>query len=129
MHLMVMTPTRILVDEDVKKVSAKGGGGAFTLLPRHQDITAVLTPGLLSFIDAADREVFTAVDEGLIVKTGADVNVSTRQAVRSDDLEHLHEVVEKEFMVLDEREKKARTAAARIEAGFVRKFLDLNKNA
>ena len=129
MRLRILTPTKKLVDEDVNKISAEGGGGAFTLLPRHQDLTSLLVPGLLAFVDQADREVFVALDEGVLIKIGPEVTVSTRSAVRGPDLERLRQVVEEEFLVLDEREKKARTAAARIEAGFVRKFLDLNKNA
>ena len=45
-----------------------------------------------------------AVDDGVLVKTGADVLVSVRRALGGTDLGQLRESVEKEFMTLDERE-------------------------
>jgi len=35
--------------------------------------------------------------------------------------------VEEQFMVLDEKEKTARTAMSKIEAGFVRRFLEVQR--
>jgi F-type H+-transporting ATPase subunit epsilon len=69
--------------------------------------------------------VFLAIDEGILVKCGPDVFVSTRHAVRGPDLGGLKETVVARFKAIDSREKKARVAMARIEAGFVRRFLEL----
>jgi F-type H+-transporting ATPase subunit epsilon len=106
-------------------VIAEARNGSFCLLPRHVDFVAALVPGLLSFETAGGREVFLAVDEGILVKCGPDVFVSTRNAVRGPDLGQLKETVVTRFKVIGSREKKARVAMARIEAGFVRRFLEL----
>ena len=45
-----------------------------------------------------------AVDEGVLVKTGADVLVSVRNAIGGMDLDKLHEAVEREFLNLNEQE-------------------------
>jgi F-type H+-transporting ATPase subunit epsilon len=45
--------------------------------------------------------------------------------VRGPDLGQLKETVATQFEVIDSRENKARVAMARIEAGFVRRFLEL----
>jgi len=63
-----------------------------------------------------------------LVKYGEDVLVSTRNAVRGDDLGKLEQTIEKQFNVLDEREKIMRSAMAKIEAGFVRRFLEIQTN-
>lgn len=89
---------------------------------------AALVPGLLSFeTDEEGEEVFLAVAEGVLVKSGQDVVVSVRNAVRGGELGELRRIVEKKFKVLDDKEKTARTAMARIEAGFVRRFLEVRK--
>jgi len=127
MNLKVLIPTEVLVDEEVAKVTAEAQNGSFCLRPRHIDFVAALIPGLLSFENSEGREIFLAVDEGVLVKYGQDVLVSTRNAVRGGALGELRRIVEERFMVLDEKEKTARTAMAKIEAGFVRRFLEVQR--
>jgi F-type H+-transporting ATPase subunit epsilon len=130
MRLTVLLPTEILVDEEVAKVVAEAQNGSFCLLPRHIDFVAALVPGLLSFVKTADgAEEFLAADEGLLVKCGPQVLVSTRQAVRGGELGLLRETVEKTFKVLTDQEKRARTALANLEANFIRRFLKLEEYA
>ena len=130
MRLTVLLPTEILVDEEVAKVVAEAQNGSFCLLPRHIDFVAALVPGLLSFVKTADgAEEFLAADEGLLVKCGPQVLVSTRQAVRGEELGLLRETVEKTFKVLTDQEKRARTALANLEANFIRRFLKLEEYA
>lgn len=123
--LKVLLPAEVLIDEEVTSVSAEAQNGFFCLLPRHIDFVAALVPGILSFENAEGNEVFLAVDEGILVKCGQEVMVSTRNAMRAPDLGKLKQTVEEEFMVLGEREKTARSAMAKIEAGFVRRFLEI----
>ena len=59
--------------------------------------------------------VYLAVDEGVLVKTGANVLVSVRHAIGGTDLGQLHEAVKREFLTLDERERNVRTAVAKME--------------
>lgn len=130
MRLTVLLPTEILVDEEVAKVVAEAQNGSFCLLPRHIDFVAALVPGLLSFVKTADgAEEFLAADEGLLVKCGPQVLVSTRQAVRGGELGFLRETVEKTFKVLTDQEKRTRTALANLEANFIRRFLKLEEYA
>lgn len=128
MRLKVLLPTQVLVDEEVHKVIAEAGNGSFCLLPRHVDFVAGLVPGLLSFENDDGEEIFMAVDEGVVVKFGRTVLVSTRNAVRGSRLGELRDTIENQFSKLDDREVKARSAMAKIEAGFVRRFLEIQKN-
>lgn len=125
MRLKVMLPTEILIDQEVTKVMAEAENGSFCLEPRHIDFVAALVPGILSFTSPEGAEEFAAVDEGILVKVGQDVLVSTRRAVRHVELGKLRQTVEEEYRVVDERERKARAAAARLEADLARRFLEL----
>lgn len=125
--LRIALPTRIAVDEPVTKVSAEGTHGSFTILPRHVDFLAALVPGLISFELADGRERFAAVDGGMLVKHGSEVLIPTRRAVVSDDLDSLRSTVEREFMAEDDRERHARRAVARLEADFIRRFMEMEK--
>jgi len=128
MNLKVLLPTEVLVEEDVAKVTAEAHNGFFCLLPRHVDFVAAIVPGILSFETVGGRETFLAVDEGILVKCGQEVIVSTRNAVRGPDLGQLRRTVEERFEVLDDREKTARAAMVKIEAGFIRRFLEIQKH-
>jgi F-type H+-transporting ATPase subunit epsilon len=128
MNLKVLLPTGVLVQEDVAKVTAEAHNGSFCLLPKHVDFAAALVPGILSFETAGGREAFLAVDEGILIKCGQEVLVSTRNAVRGPDLGQLRRTVEERFKVLDGREKTARSAMVKIEAGFVRRFLEIQRH-
>lgn len=128
-RLRVLLPTEVLFDEPVAKVIAEAENGSFCLLSRHVDFLAALVPGILICVSESGDEKYMAVDEGLLVKTGKDVYVSTRNAVVSTDLGQLRATVKDRFEVLDERERVARSAVAKLEADFVRRFLALGDKA
>jgi F-type H+-transporting ATPase subunit epsilon len=123
MNLKVLLPFQVFADKTgVSRVVAETQAGSFGLLPHRLDCVAALTPGILTYETEADGEVFVAVDEGVLVKTGADVLVSVRRALGGKDLSRLREAVTDEFLTLDEREKSVRTVMAKLETGFLRRF-------
>ncbi len=122
-----MLPTKILVDEEVTKIIAEAENGSFCLLPHHIDWVSALVPGLLSFVSVEGQEKFLAVDEGILVKCGTQVLVSTRQAVLGDNLGTLRDTVASQFRVIDEREKLALSALAKLEASVIRHFIELEE--
>ena len=123
MNLKILLPFKIFAEKSgVLRVVAETRAGSFGLLPRRLDCVAALAPGILVFETAAEGEVCVAVDEGVLVKTGADVLVSVRNAIAGTDLGKLREAVEKEFLNLDEQEKSVRSVMAKLESGFIRRF-------
>ena len=128
MHLKVLIPTSVFLDEEVEQVSIEAEDGARTLLPRHVDFTAALTPGILSYT-ADGAEQFLAVDGGMFVKAGQEVLVSTPAAIATGSLEDLHRTVQDSFERLDEQAERAQMALFKLESDFVRRFLDVEHYA
>lgn len=126
MNLQILLPAEILLTEEVTRIVAEAENGYFCLLPRHCDFTAALVPGVFSFT-ARDGEVHLAIDGGTLIKKGAEVLVSTRNAVRGRELGTLKEVVIRQFEEIDERERKARSAAAKLEVDLLRRFMELRE--
>lgn len=124
-HLKVLLPTDVLVDERVRKVSAEAANGSFTMLPRHIDFVTTLVPGLFHFVTEEGNEVFLAMADGVLVKKGFDVNVSALNAVRGDDLRTLWQTVREEFEELDEQERRARSVIASLEMALARQIASL----
>ena len=127
MNLKVVLPTAVLIDEEATKIVAEAENGSFCLLPRHVDFLAALVPGLFSFVTPQHVEQFLAVDEGILIKCRRDVLVSTRNAVRGPDLGSLERTVKERFLSLEDREKTARNAFAKLEVNFIRRFMELDK--
>ena len=127
MKLKVLLPVGVLLDEEVTKVTAEAANGSFCLLPRHIDFVAYLVPGILSFVSEKGQEEFLAVDEGVLVKDGLEVLVSSTRAVRGAELGKLKETVDRVFRHIDDQEKAARSTMAKLEADLVRGFLELGE--
>ena len=123
MNLKVLLPFQIFAEKaGVSRIVAETREGSFGLLPHRLDCVAALTPGILTYETEADGEVFVAVDEGVLVKTGLDVLVSVRRALGGTDLGQLRDSVKQEFLTLDENEKSVRTVMAKLESGFLRRL-------
>ena len=108
----------------MKRIVAHSLQGSFGILPRRLDCMAALAPGILTFETDAEGEVVLAVDQGVLVKAGADVLVSVRNAIVGTDLDELHEAVKKEFLTMDEQEKSVRALLAKMESGLIRSLME-----
>ena len=123
MHLKVLLPFGIFAEKTgVSRIVAETRQGSFGLLPHRLDCVAAIAPGILIYEDEAEGEVYVAVDEGVLIKTGLDVLVSVRNAIGGTDLGQLREAVEREFLNLDEREQSMRSVLAKMESGFIRRM-------
>jgi len=126
MHLKILLPFQVFAEQTgVTSIVAETREGSFGLLPHRLDCVAALVPSILIYQTESDGEVLMAVDQGVLVKTGAEVLVSVRRAIGGTELGQLHAAVEREFLTLDENEQSVRTAVAKLETGFLRRFATL----
>lgn len=130
MTLKVLLPFEVFADEtSVSRIVIETEQGSFGLLPQRLDCVAALVPGILSFESEAQGEVFVALDEGVLVKTGRDVVISVRGALRGNDLACLRDAIEQEFLKQDAQEEQMRAAMAKLETGFMRRFASMRERA
>jgi F-type H+-transporting ATPase subunit epsilon len=122
-NLKVLLPSQLFVEQaGILHMVVETCDGAFGFLPHRLDCVAALIPGILSYETEAGGEVFIAVDEGVLVKTGFDVIVSVRRAVIGKELGSLHDLIRQEFLTLDEQEQSLRSTMAKLETGFLRRL-------
>ena len=62
-RLRVVTPTRVVLDEDVDEVTAPGAMGEFGILPNHIAFLSLLEPGEMSYKQGATRR-YLAISGG-----------------------------------------------------------------
>jgi F-type H+-transporting ATPase subunit epsilon len=127
MNLKILLPFGIYAEKaEVSRIVADTREGSFGLLPHRRDCVAALAPGILIYQNEGEGEVYVAVDEGVLVKTGLDVLVSVRNAIGGTDLGQLHEAVKREFLNLSERELSVRSVMATRESDFIRRLVEFH---
>ena len=129
MNLKIFLPFQVFADlKGIKRVVAETLKGSFGLLPHRLDCAAALVPGILTYETETGDIIYIAVDEGILVKSGPNVLISVRNAIGGAELGNLHKRIEKEFMNLDQHEKKVRSVMAKLELGFIRRFEEFRQN-
>src|SRR5665811_435063 len=123
MNLKILLPYKVFADiKDVSSVIMETSVGSYGLLPQRLDCFAALVPGILTYKTENKRVNFVAVDEGVLIKAGAQILVSVRNAVGGVDLGKLGELIKSDFTNQDEMEREAKTVVAKLERGFVYSF-------
>jgi F-type H+-transporting ATPase subunit epsilon len=127
MQLEILLPFKVFARKTgVSRIVAEAAQGSFGLLPQRLDCVAALVPGILVCESDDEGETWLAVDEGVLVKTGAQVSVSVRRAIGGTDPDQLRQAVEQEFLGRDAQEQDVRQVMARLEAGFMRRYARLS---
>lgn len=127
MQLKILLPFRVFAEVNgIQRMIAETSEGSFGILPRRLDCVTALEPGILTYESTdSSGEVYIAIDEGILVKGGQKVLVSVRNAIGGADLGELQDKVRSQFLELDEQQRMIRSTLARLESGFVRRFVGL----
>jgi len=126
MNLNIFLPFEIFLhEENVLQIVTDTKEGSFGILPHRLDCVAALAPGILTYETASEKENFVAIDEGILIKIGADVMVSVRRAHKGNDLARMKEEVEKDYINLDKKEKMTRSLLEKMESSFIKRFAEL----
>jgi len=120
MNLKILLPFEIFAEStDVLRIVADTTDGSYGFLPHRLDCVAALVPGILTYETNDGRTAYVAVDEGVLVKAGAEVTVSVRRAIGGNDLGELNDAVERDFLKVDNQERNVRSAVAKLESGLM----------
>lgn len=129
MNLKVLMPFQVFIEKtNVSRIVAETHEGSFGLLPNRLDCVAALTPGILLYETDLDGEIYLAVDEGVLVKTGPEVLVSVRRVLGGTDLNQLRDAVEQEFLTLDEQERSVRSVLVKMESELIHRMASFSND-
>lgn len=126
MNLKILLPFKVFADiRDVRRFVVETRSGSFGVLPRRLDCVMALAPGILTYEGADGREIYVAMDDGVLVKTGSDVLISVRNAIAGEKLGQLREAVEREFVAEDENAAIVKAALAKVEGDLIQRLARL----
>ncbi|MBU1203413.1 ATP synthase F1 subunit epsilon [Patescibacteria group bacterium] len=113
MKLKIVTPEKILLEEEVSQVSVSTAMGQITVLPNHLPLVAQLVPGEIVVKRIVDSERIRGAsqDEDLMAVSGGLIEILPDQVViLADTAERAHEIDEARAEEARERAEKAMKA-------------------
>lgn len=124
--LNIVTPNQIL-EREITYIRFKDETGFFGILKGHIDFLTVLVPSLCYYRDINDREIFLAVDRGILNVREGVVFLTSREVFESEDAESLSEKIDKTILKRAESEKAFLKMLEGIERSFMEKTLEFMK--
>ncbi len=121
--LRIVTPPKI-TEKRVKAVRLKDGSGFFGIMKGHINFLTAIEPSLCYYLDENDREVFLAVDGGIVSIKGGMVTITSREIFESDSAEKLSEIIENTMVKRDSSERSFINMIESIERSFMEKTLE-----
>lgn len=86
LHLKIVTPEKLLVDEEVAQVNAPTEEGEIGILPNHVNLMAKLKPGEL-VIKKGGKEERLAIGDGFLQMTDNTLTIMTDLATYAQDID------------------------------------------
>lgn len=86
LHLKIVTPEKLIFDEEVSQVNASTDMGTIGILPNHTALMAKLVPGELIIKKSGKNESF-AVGSGFLQMIGNTLTVMTDLAAHAADID------------------------------------------
>ncbi len=128
MNLKILLPFQVFAEKTaVSRIVAETTVGSFGILPQRLDCVAILVAGILIYETTDEGEIYLAVDQGVLIKTGFEVLISVRNALVGNELADLRDTVRQEFLNRDEQELHIRSVLAKLESGFTRRLMEFNR--
>ncbi len=125
-RLSVVTPTSIF-EREIKHIRLKDETGFFGIMKNHIDFLTVLVPSLCYYRDEKDREMFLAVDGGILNVRGGIASLTSREVHESEDAEKLAEIIENTILKRTGAEQAFREMLQGIEKSFMEKTIEFVK--
>jgi len=86
LHLKVITPKKVVLEEDVQSVTVPSSEGELTILPYHTNLFSLLKEGIVR-IKKDNREDYLAIGGGYAETDGKNLNVLVSRAYGQNEID------------------------------------------
>jgi F-type H+-transporting ATPase subunit epsilon len=121
--IKIITPAKTF-ERQIKYIRLKDDTGSFGIMKGHINFLTALEPSLGYYTDINGREVFIAVDGGILNVRDGVITLTSREVFESDDAEKLGEVIENTIIKRDESETAFLKMLEGIEKSFIEKTIE-----
>lgn len=113
LHLRIITPKKVVLEDEIESITAPGSEGELTVLPRHVALFTMLKEGVVTIRTKGDETLFS-IGGGYLETNGKEVNVLVSRAYHQDEIDEKE--VETARLDAEKLIKEAPTDALRHEA-------------
>ncbi len=86
LKLKVITPKKIVLEEEILSVTAPTESGEITVLPRHMNLFTLLVEGVIK-IKKTSGEDYLAIGGGYLQTDGKEINILVSRAYGQDEID------------------------------------------
>ncbi len=86
LHLKIITPQKVALEEDINSLTAPSAQGEITILPRHVNLFALLYEGIVK-IKSSSQEKYFAIGGGYLETDGEEINILVSRAYGQDEID------------------------------------------
>ena len=124
MQLRIITPKKMVLEEEIESVTLPSVEGEITILPNHVSLFSLLKEGVVK-IKYERKEDFLAIGGGYVETNGEYVNILVSRAYGQDEINQT--ATEKAIKEAEDNLKKAKTTEERMQAASLlrRSMVDL----
>ena len=115
-HLKIITPKKIVREDDVNSITVPSAEGEMTVLPKHTNLFALLHEGIIR-IKKDDAEDFMAIGGGYMETDGKQLNILVSRAYGQNEIDEklTKQAIENAEKILTQsKEKHEREQAAAV---------------
>lgn len=87
LHLKIITPQKIAIEEDVLAVTAPSVQGEITILAHHVNLFTLLTEGIIKIKQSSLAKKYLAIGGGYLETDGEEINVLVSRAYGQDEID------------------------------------------
>ncbi len=113
LHLKIITPKKIILEDEVDSVTAPTADGEITVLSHHENLFSMLSEGIIK-IKKKDHEQLYAAGGGYIETDGEDIRILVSRAYHQNEIDE--ELTQRAIAEAGEILKKSQDQKERIEA-------------
>jgi F-type H+-transporting ATPase subunit epsilon len=112
-HLRIITPNKVILEDDVDAITLPSAEGEITILPHHQNLFSLLIQGVLK-IKKNNKEDYLAIGGGYLETNGEYANILVSRAYNQDEINE--QAVKKALEEANSLLTKAKNESERKEA-------------
>lgn len=127
LNLRIYTPEKLILEEEILKITLNGNEGSFTILPKHVDYISSFSDCIITYIDKNSGVNFLAVNQGVMTKIGRNIEISTFHVILGNSLQELkdrtNEILSKSNELIN-KEKEINKNLKQMEFTIFKKMLE-----
>lgn len=86
LHLKIITPKKIVLEEEVLSVSIPTTSGEITVLPKHEKLFSIITEGIIK-IKKKEEEDYLSIGGGYLETDGRELNILVSRAYGQSEID------------------------------------------